>query len=169
MARDAFFRFFKRALPVRPLFAWRLGVTRHKAQVPVYLYGTTKKARQVSRGVSCLCRKKKGHKNPGGPPPPGDASSSIAMALETATAAQAVDPAQLAVVAAAAVALEAQRSAADMRKRRNEADLASTLVHVQRLRDENRRPNTRSTYSKCWRLWTVSAGPWTARLWSERR
>ena len=81
------------------------------------------------------------------------------MALETAAAAQAVDPAQLRVVAAAAVVLEAQRSAADMRKRRNEANLASTLVHVQRLRDENRRPNTRSTYSKCWRLWMVSAGP----------
>jgi hypothetical protein len=29
---------------------------------------------------------------------------------------------------------------------------------VQRLREENRRPNTRSTYSKCWRLWRVSAG-----------
>jgi hypothetical protein len=81
------------------------------------------------------------------------------MALEYA-AVQAVDPSQILVVAAAAVALEARRSAATMRKRRNEADLASTLVHVQRLREENRRPNTRSTYSKCWRLWRVSAGPW---------
>ena len=102
---------------------------------------------------------KKAYKNLRGVPPPRGASSSIDMALETAAAAQAVDPGQLRVVAAAAVALEAQRSAADMRKRRNEADLASTLVHVQRLRDENRRPNMRSTYSKCWRLWTVSAGP----------
>jgi hypothetical protein len=70
------------------------------------------------------------------------------MALEDAAAVQAVDPSQIPVVAAAAVALEARRSAAAMRKRRNEADLASTLVHVQRLREENRRPNTRSTYSK---------------------
>ena len=78
------------------------------------------------------------------------------MALKTATAAQAVDPAQ---IPAMAVALEAQRSAAAMRNRKNETDLASTLVHVQRLREENRRPNTRSTYSKCWRLWRVSARP----------
>ena len=89
---------------------------------------------------------------------PGMSSQSAAMALEDA-AVQAVDPSQILVVAAAAVALEARRSAATMRKRRNEADLASTLVHVQRLREENRRPNTRSTYSKCWRLWRVSAGP----------
>jgi hypothetical protein len=64
------------------------------------------------------------------------------------------------VVAAAAVALEARRSAAAMRKGRNEADLASTLIHVQRLREENQRPNIRSTYSKCWRLWRVGASPW---------
>ena len=125
----------------------------------VYLYGTTKKARQVSRGISCLCRERPKNGGIRTSGPRRGASSSIAMALETAAAAQAVHPAQLRVVAAAAVALEAQRSAADMRKRRNEADLASTLVHVQRLRDENRRPNTRSTYSKCWRLWMVSAGP----------
>jgi hypothetical protein len=25
--------------------------------------------------------------------------------------------------------------------------------------EENRRPNTRSTYSKCWRLWRVNAAP----------
>jgi hypothetical protein len=50
------------------------------------------------------------------------------MALEDDAAA---DPSQIPVVAAAAVALEARRSAAAMRKRRNEADLASTLVHVQ--------------------------------------
>jgi hypothetical protein len=70
------------------------------------------------------------------------------MALKDAAAVQAVDLSQIPVVAAAAVALEARRSAAAMRKRRNEADLASTLVHVQRLHEENRRPNTRSTYSK---------------------
>ena len=74
------------------------------------------------------------------------------MALEdedaTAAGVQAVDPSQISVVTAAAVVLEARRSAAAMRKRRNEADLASTSVHVQRLREENRRPNTRSTYSK---------------------
>jgi hypothetical protein len=51
------------------------------------------------------------------------------MALEDAAAA--ADPYQIPVVAAAAVALEARRSAVAMRKRRNEADLASTLVHVQ--------------------------------------
>src|SRR5439155_1720745 len=55
LSEERFFPlFFKRAPPVRPLFAWRLGVTRHKAQLPVYLYGTTKKARQASRGLSCL-------------------------------------------------------------------------------------------------------------------
>jgi hypothetical protein len=81
------------------------------------------------------------------------------MALEDA-AAVAADPFQIPVVAATAVALEARRSAAAMRKRRNEADLAFTLVHVQRLREENRRPNTRSTYRKCWRLWRVGAGSW---------
>jgi hypothetical protein len=70
------------------------------------------------------------------------------MALEDAAAVQAVDPSQIPVVTAIAVALEARRSAAAMKKRRNKADLASTLVHVQRLREENRRPNTRSTYSK---------------------
>jgi hypothetical protein len=80
------------------------------------------------------------------------------MALEDASAA-AADLSQIPVVAAAAVALEARRSAAAMRKRRNEVDLASTLVHVQRLQEENRRPNTRSTYKKCWRLWKVGAGP----------
>ena len=85
------------------------------------------------------------------------------MALENAAAAAAAadpDSPQIPIVAAATVALEARRSAADMRKMRNETDLASTPVHVQRLREENRRPNTRSTYSKCWRLWRVSAGPW---------
>src|SRR5277367_4082 len=87
------------------------------------------------------------------------------MALEDDDAAvQAVNPSQIPVVTAAAVALEARRTAAAMRQRRNEADLASTLVHVQRLREENRRPNTRSTYSKCWWLWRVSAGPWE---WSD--
>ena len=50
-----------------------------------------------------------------------------------------------------------------MRKRKNKTDLASTQVHVQRLREENRRPNTRSTYSKCWRLWRVNAAPSPAR------
>src|SRR5436190_23031245 len=80
------------------------------------------------------------------------------MALDAAAAA--ADPPQIPVVGATAVALEARRSAAAMKNRRNETDLASTLVHVQRLREENRRPNTRSTYSKCWRLWRVSAGPW---------
>ena len=54
-------------------------------------------------------------------------------------------------------ALEARRSATAVRKRKNKTDLASTQVHVQRLREENRRPNARSTYSKCWRLWKVSA------------
>jgi hypothetical protein len=58
----------------------------------------------------------------------------------------------------AAVALEARRSATAVRKKKNATDLASTQVHVQRLREENRRPNTRSTYNKCWRLWRVSAG-----------
>jgi hypothetical protein len=77
------------------------------------------------------------------------------MSLEAAA-----DPPQIPVVAAATVALEARRSAADMRKRRNETDLASTLVHVQRLREENRRPNTRGTYRKCWRLWRVGISPW---------
>ena len=57
-------------------------------------------------------------------------------------------PPQVPVVAAASVALEARRSAAAVRKRKNKTDLASTQVHVQRLREENRRPNTRSTYSK---------------------
>jgi hypothetical protein len=80
------------------------------------------------------------------------------MALDNAAAA--ADPPQIPVVAAAAVALEARRSAADMRKRKNETDLASTLVHVQRLREENRRPNTRGTYRKRWRLWKVGTGPW---------
>jgi hypothetical protein len=95
-------------------------------------------------------------------PSGGTSSQSAAMAIETAAAAaaQAVDPAQMPIIAAAVVALEAQRSAADMRNRRNETDLASTLVHVQRLREENRRPNTRSTYSKCWRLWRVSSSLW---------
>jgi hypothetical protein len=55
------------------------------------------------------------------------------MALEDAAA----DQSQIPTVTAAAVALEARRSAATMKKRRNEADLASTLVHVQRLREEN--------------------------------
>ena len=72
----------------------------------------------------------------------------MALKAGAARAAQAVDQSPVPVVAAAA-----------MRKRRNEADLASTLVHVQRLREENRRPNTRSTYNKCWWLWGVSAGP----------
>jgi hypothetical protein len=81
------------------------------------------------------------------------------MTLEDADAA-AADAPQIPVVAAATVALEARRSAAAMRKMRNETDLASTLVHVQRLREENRRPNTHSTYKKCWRLWKVGAGPW---------
>jgi hypothetical protein len=83
------------------------------------------------------------------------------MALEDAAAATAAadDPPQIPVVAAAAVALEARRSAADIKKRTNETDLASTLVHVQRLREENRRPNTRGTYRKCWRLWKE----WCAR------
>jgi len=81
------------------------------------------------------------------------------MVLNAAAAQQDVDPPQIPVVAAATVALEAQRSAAAIRKRRNDTDLASTLVHVQRLREENRRPNTRSTYSKCWRLWKVGTGP----------
>jgi hypothetical protein len=71
------------------------------------------------------------------------------MALENAAADP--DSPQIPIVAAATVALEARRSAADMRKMRNEMDLASTLVHVQRLREENRRPNTHSTYRKCWR------------------
>ena len=75
------------------------------------------------------------------------------MALEDAAAA-AADAPKIPVVA-----LEARRSAADIRKRRNETDLASTLVHVQRLREENRRPNTRGTYRKCWRLWKVGTGP----------
>jgi hypothetical protein len=76
------------------------------------------------------------------------------MALDAAA------PPQVPVVAAATVAaLEARRSAAAVRERKNKTDLASTQVHVQRLREENRRPNTRSTYSKCWRLWRVSAGP----------
>jgi hypothetical protein len=80
------------------------------------------------------------------------------MALDAAAAA--ADPPQVPVVAAATVAaLEARRSAAAVRERKNKTDLASTQVHVQRLREENRRPNTRSTYSKCWRLWRVSAGP----------
>jgi hypothetical protein len=69
------------------------------------------------------------------------------MALEDAA-----DPSQIPTVIAAAVALETRRSAAAIKKSRNEADLASTLVHVQRLREENRRPNTHSTYSKCWQL-----------------
>jgi hypothetical protein len=56
------------------------------------------------------------------------------MALEDAAAVQAVEPSQIPVVAAAAVALEARRSAAAMKKRRN---VASTLVHVQRLLEEN--------------------------------
>jgi hypothetical protein len=77
------------------------------------------------------------------------------MALEAAGAQEDVDTPQMPVVAAADVALEAQRSAAAIKKK-NETDLTSTLVHVQRLREENRRPNTRSTYSKCWRLWKVS-------------
>src|SRR5213080_952324 len=88
------------------------------------------------------------------------------MALEDAATA-AGDPPKIPVVAAAAVTLEARRSAADMRKTRNETDLASTLVHVQRLREENRRPNTRSTYKKCWRLWKVATGLWGAPLAGE--
>jgi hypothetical protein len=64
------------------------------------------------------------------------------MALEAAAA-----PPQIPVVAAAAI-----------KKRKNETDLASAQVHVQPLREENRRPNTRFTYSKCWRLQRVSTG-----------
>jgi hypothetical protein len=69
-----------------------------------------------------------------------------------------VPPPQVPVVDAATVALEARRSAAAVRKRKNTTDLASTQVHVQRLREENLRPNTRSTHNKYWRLWRVSAG-----------
>jgi hypothetical protein len=43
--------------------------------------------------------------------------------------------------------LEAQRKRGG-HEEEDEADLASTLVHVQRLREENRR---RFTCSKCWR------------------
>jgi hypothetical protein len=82
------------------------------------------------------------------------------MALDAAAAAADPDPPQIPIVAAATVALEARRSAADIKKIRNETDLASTLVHVQRLREKNRRLNTHSTYKKCWRLWKVGAGPW---------
>jgi hypothetical protein len=78
------------------------------------------------------------------------------MALEARGTQEDVDTPQIPVIAAAAVALEARQSAAAMNQRKNKTDLASTLVHVQRLREENRRPNTRSTYSKCWRLWKVS-------------
>jgi len=65
----------------------------------------------------------------------------------------ATPPPQVPVVDVAAVALEARRSAAAVKKKKNATDLATTQVHVQRLREENRRPNTRSTYNKCWRLW----------------
>jgi hypothetical protein len=75
-----------------------------------------------------------------------------------ATIAAPPSPPQVPVVDAATVASEARRSAAAVRKRKNATDLASTQVHVQRLREENRRPNTRSTYRKCWRLWKVNAG-----------
>jgi hypothetical protein len=44
---------------------------------------------------------------------------------------------QVPVVDAATVASEARRSAAAVRKRKNATDLASTQVHVQRLREEN--------------------------------
>jgi hypothetical protein len=83
------------------------------------------------------------------------------MALDAAVP----PPPQAPVVAAATVALEARRSAAAVRKRKNKTDLASTQVHVQRLREENRRPNTRSTYSKCWRLWRVNAGALPPPSW----
>ena len=109
-------------------------------------------------------------------PPPGCRRLSAAMARRRATAVAPAPP-QVPVVDAATVASEARRSAADVRKMKNATDLAATQVHLQHLREENRQPNTRSTYSKCWRLWRVSAGasrqtPARARdplpLWQRR-
>jgi hypothetical protein len=91
----------------------------------------------------------------------------MSLDAAAAAAAQAADPSPIPVVAAAAVALEARRSAAALRKRKNEADLASTQVHMQRLREENRRPKTRSAYSKCWRLWRVSRRYPGGHTWSD--
>ena len=37
----------------------------------------------------------------------------------------------------------------------NVADMAAVMQRVRRMREEDRRDNTRKTYSKCWRLWEV--------------
>jgi hypothetical protein len=38
----------------------------------------------------------------------------------------------------------------------NTADMAANMQRVRCIREEDRRVDTRKTYSKCWRLWKVS-------------
>src|SRR5437773_1401770 len=112
-------------------------------QMPApFVIGDVKSA-QMSRTICCLCRERpKSYISPAlsslsiiieaieallpTRPRPGTSPQSTAMALKTAAATQAVDPAQ---IPAMAVTLEAQRSVVAMRNRRNEMDLASMLVH----------------------------------------
>lgn len=51
---------------------------------------------------------------------------------------------------------EAEAHVATLAAQSNNADMATLMQRISRMREEDRRKNTRKTYTKCWRLWEVS-------------